>query len=51
MDAQALRQQLANLTSQTGVIKQTDQLRKILEQIMTSEDILGLLKIFIEASM
>lgn len=49
MDAQSLRQQLANLTSQTGVIKQTDQLRKILEQIMTSEDILGLLKIFIEA--
>lgn len=50
MDVPTLRQQLSNLTSQTGVIKQADRFRNLLEQILTSDDILNLLKIFIEAS-
>lgn len=51
MNIQSLRQQLSTLTSQSGGHKeQADRFRILLEQILNSEDLANLLKIFIEAS-
>lgn len=51
MNAQNLRQQLSTLTAQSGGHKeQADRFRSLLEQILSSDDVTNLLKIFIEAS-
>lgn len=51
MNVQKLRSELSLLASQSGGHKeQAERFRSLLEQILTSDDVTNLLKIFIEAS-